>query len=66
MIYTRFFFSFIFLVMNNEHTIAATTISNLVDDNKDKEVLISTDTSNDESFYEVPTQDESSVLTKST
>lgn len=53
-------------VMNNEHTIAATTISNLVDDNKDKEVLISTDTSNDESFYEVPTQDESSILTKST
>lgn len=52
--------------MNNEHTIAATTISNLVDDNKDKEVLISTDTSNDESFYEVPTQDESSILTKST
>lgn len=49
-------------VMNNEHT-STTTVSNLVNDNNEKEVLISTDTTNDESFYEVPTHYESSNST---
>lgn len=53
-------------VMNNEHTNTTTIVSNLIDNNKDKEVLISTDTINDESFYEVPTHDESSIPTPST
>lgn len=48
--------------MNNEHT-STTTVSNLVNDNNEKEVLISTDTTNDESFYEVPTHYESSNST---